>query len=255
MSSTVGTSGALRTTVTRPVTPEGQPLWCYSFTDDRWVAGGAINNGGVVLKWFRDNFRVQFEKEAEAFGGRIYRLFDSYAEEVPPGSQGLIFLPYLAGERNPDWNARATGVMWGLTYAHTRKHLVRAAMEGILFRLFSVYEILEKFLAPTHEIRAGGGYSQSRVWLSMQADLFGRRIAVPTVTEASALGAAFLAMVAVGTIGGIDKPLPAMKAQTVIEPNPENHSLYREIYKKATVLYEMTKDMAQLKEEGEHAKE
>jgi len=255
MSSTIGTSGALRTTVTRPVTPEGQPLWCYAFTDDRWVAGGAINNGGVVLKWFRDNFQVQFEKEAEAFGGKIYRLFDSYAEEVPPGSQGLIFLPYLAGERNPDWNARATGVMWGLTYAHTRKHLVRAAMEGILFRLFAVYEILEKYLAPRHKIRAGGGYAQSRIWLSMQADLFGRRIEVPKVTEASALGAAFLAMAAAGAVDRLDKMLPAMKAQAVIEPNPENHSLYGEIYKKATALYERTKNMALGKEEGEHAEE
>lgn len=258
MSSTVGTSGALRTTVDRPLTPVapgGRFLWCCSFTDDRWVAGGAISNGGIVLKWFRDNFPDQFEKEAEAFEGDVYRLFDSYAEEVPPGCEGLIFLPHLAGERSPDWNAQATGIMWGLTYAHSRKHLVRAAMEGILFRLYSIYEILEREMAPDHEIRASGGYARSRIWLSMQADLFGRRIAVPRVTEASALGAAFLAMAATGAVDGLDKPLPAMKAQAIIEPNPENRGICRETYEKAMILYETIKRLTPENEEGKHEEE
>lgn len=254
ISSTIGTSGALRTTVLKPI-PGGQSLWCYSFTDDRWVAGGAISNGGVVFKWFGDNFRDQFEKEAADLEGNIYRLFDKYAEEVPPGCEGLVFLPYLAGERNPDWNSRATGVMWGLTFAHSRKHLVRAAMEGILFRLYSIYEILEKQVDPGHEIRAGGGYARSRVWLSMQADIFGRRIAVPAVTEASALGAAFLAMAAAGAVDGIDKPLPSMKDQVVVEPDPGNHGIYRETYEKAMMLYEITKKMAPKEGEESHAEE
>lgn len=250
ISSTIGTSGALRTTVPKPVTPEGQTLWCYSFTDDLWLAGGAVSNGGVVLRWFRDNFRDQFEKEAAKFGGDIYRLFDSYAEEVPPGCNGLLFLPNLAGERNPDWNARATGMMLGLTYAHTKKDLIRAAMEGVLFRLYSVYLVLREYVGREHEIRASGGYTRSKTWLSMQADLFGKRIVVPQVTEASALGAAYLAMLATGAADGLHKPLPSMQAQSVVEPDEEKHGEYQDIYEKAMIFYETIKMMEQEKGVG-----
>lgn len=238
MSSTIGTSGAIRISADKPLLDPQQRTWCYSFTEDLWVSGGAINNGGIVLKWLKEQFRDQFEHDAGLYNESIYKLFDRFADEIKPGSDGLIFLPYLTGERSPDWNAGVRGMMYGLGLSHGRKHIIRAAMEGIMYRMYSVYEVISGLRDSAVHIRANGGYAKSDVWLKMQADIFNKEILVSGVEEASALGAAYLCMLALGEVRDIKKLLPGMQPKKVIAPSPENHEIYAKAYKSAKELYE-----------------
>jgi len=238
MTSTIGTSGAMRISVNTPLLDPDQKTWCYCLTKNMWIAGGAINNGGIVLKWMRDNFRKQFECEAEEAGiNSIYALFDKYAGEISPGSDGLIFLPFLTGERSPDWNVNAQGTLHGLQLFHTGKHFVRAAMEGVMFRMFSVYETITQLNNNVNQIKANGGYVKSDIWLQIQADVFNKEIAVAGIGEATVFGAAYTAMVAIGAISGFNQMLPEMEPLKVVKPNPDNAVAYRNAYKRFKDLY------------------
>jgi gluconokinase len=238
MSSTIGTSGALRIATGKPLLDTQQRTWCYSFTRDTWVAGGAINNGGIVLRWLRDEFGRQFQLEAlELQVKSIYALFDRYASELRPGSDGLVFLPYLTGERAPDWNASARGTIHGLNLTHGRKHLIRAAMEGVMFRMYSVFEVITQISDNVRQIRANGGYAKSEPWMQIQADIFNKEITVAGIGEASVFGAAYVAMAAVGAIRDMKTLLPHMKGERVIQPVPGNHEIYGEVYQRAMEIY------------------
>lgn len=235
-SSTIGTSGAIRTAVSSPLLDTQQRIWCYSFTKDTWVAGGAINNGGIILRWLREEFREQFEYDALQSGESIYQVFDTFAAQIAPGSEGLIFLPYITGERSPDWNANVRGLMFGLAHSHNRKHIIRAAMEGVMFRLYSVFEVMTELKDRADKIMANGGYTNSIPWLQMQADIFNKEILVPEVQEASALGAAVLAMTALGAIrpGAV---LQGMLPKKVIRPIDGNHEIYMKAYALSKQIY------------------
>ena len=238
MSCTIGTSGALRVAVGKPLLDPGMRTWCHCFTKDTWVAGGAINNGGLVLKWLRESFPEQFKGEAAARGLRgAYALFDEFAREIPAGSEGLLFLPLLTGERSPNWNAAARGVIAGLDLRHDRRHLVKAAMEGVMYRMRSVYEVLAPLAGDVRQIRANGGYAGSDVWLQMQADVFGTEIAVAGVEEAASFGAAVLAMHGTGDHTDLKMPLPAMAVGRTFEPDPANAAVYEAGFKEFLALY------------------
>ena len=242
MSSTIGTSGALRIASGAPFLDPYQRTWCYCFTEDTWVAGGAISNAGIVLRWLRDEFRAQFEADAAALGIKsLYSLFDRYASEIRPGSDGLVFIPYILGERSPDWNVNAKGTIHGLTISHGRKHLVRAAMEGVMFRMFSVYEVISAINSNIKSIKANGGYANSEIWMQIQADIFGKDIIVAGGGEASVLGAAYTGMAAVGAVPNMKTALKGMFTGRVVKPVKENHELYMEIYRRAMEVYDMLK--------------
>lgn len=233
MTSTIGTSGALRTILPVPYEDENLSLFSYYFAGGLWAVGGAINNGGLVLKWLRDQFLLPLGGPG---GGDAYALFDRCAAQVPVGCEGLVFLPFLTGERSPDWNSGATGAMHGLTVAHGARHVVRAAMEGVLFRLYSLYELLrQRGFAPPRLI-ANGGYSRSPVWLQMQADLFGCQVAVPREKEATVLGAAYMAMCAQGRIA-LGDLLPGMVAERDYEPDLAQRQAWQEAYGRFDALY------------------
>lgn len=238
MSSTIGTSGALRIAVDKPLADPRQGTWCYCFTRDTWVAGGAINNGGIVLRWLRDEFRQQYEYEMRAAGEKsIYGLFDRYAAETAAGSEGLFFLPYLAGERSPGWNADAKGTIHGLRLFHGKKHLIRAAMEGVIYKMFSVYEAIARLNGNVERIMGNGGYVNSDIWLQIQADVFNKEIAVAGIGEAAVFGAAYTAMAAVGAVKNLKQPLPAMQPSRIVKPIEENARVYKEAYKNYRRLY------------------
>jgi gluconokinase len=239
MSCTIGTSGALRIAVKKPLLDPAQSTWCYCFTRDTWVAGGAINNGGIVLKWLRDSFRNQFEADVDSYRtDGIYKLFDNFAEEIPVGCEGLVFLPYLTGERSPNWNTNAVGTLHGLKLFHTRKHIVRAAMEAVMYRMYSVYEAVTRVSDNVRQIRANGGYVKSDIWLRMQAGIFNKEIAVTGVAEAAAFGAAYMSMYASGAIDNLNTELPCMSPVKVYRPNGQDAEKYAEMYGKFKQLYE-----------------
>ena len=238
MSSTIGTSGAIRTAVSSPLLDEKGRTWCYCFTKDTWVAGGAINNGGIILKWLRDNYTREYEHDREACGlESIYDLFNKYSCEIKPGSEGLIFLPYLTGQSSPDWNAEAKGTLHGIQLIHGKKHFIRAAMEGVIYNLFSVYEAIMQINSSARLIVANGGYVNSDIWLQIQADIFNKEIAVAGVGEAAAFGAAFTAMAGIGAISSLKQELPGMRPLKIIKPINENVDIYKTAYLKFKELY------------------
>lgn len=236
-SSTIGTSGAVRTTVKRPFLDKDGGTWCYSFTDDSWVTGGAINNGGIVLKWLAKRMGAQILADTGLEKGSEYKAMDVLVRDISPGSEGLIFLPYLTGERSPDWDSTVRGMMWGLDFSHTNGHIIRAAMEGIMFRMYSVYKIMDRVNHDGDHIRASGGYAKSEPWLQMQADLFGKEIVIPHSSEGSALGAAYTAMVSLGAVADFTTGLKAMEAKKRVSPNWDRYHKYQGIYQKAMELY------------------
>jgi gluconokinase len=240
MSCTIGTSGALRIAVDKPLLDDCQRTWCYCFTKDQWVAGGAVNNGGIVLKWIRDQYREQFDKDVAVYKVKnVYQLFDKYIDEVQPGSNGLLFLPYLTGERSPGWHTDASAYICGIKITHDKRHFIRAAMEGVLYNMYSILEIIESIGGNTKRIIANGGYINSQIWLQMQADIFNREILVSPIGEASAWGAAYTAMVAVGAKKGFNEISHQCHFSKVIQPKAENHVIYQDSYQKYKELYNM----------------
>ncbi|MBX3166514.1 MAG: carbohydrate kinase [Candidatus Eremiobacteraeota bacterium] len=173
----IGTSGALRMVCGAGAATEGGKLFRYYLAKDRWVRGGAISNGSLVLDWARGLQGLSPEA-----------LLENVAK-IPAGSEGLVALPYLMGERSPIWDARARGAMVGLSVEHTQAHIARAMLEGVVFALRQVAESLPG----ASEIRVTGGLSRSPVWLQILADGLARPVLAMAEGEAGALGAAQLA--------------------------------------------------------------
>lgn len=242
----VGTSSAIRTVTRKPMLDPMERTWCYYLAEDNWIVGGASNSGGNVLRWFRDGFDIEAVKKAMAAGMNPYDALSAYASEVPAGSNGLLFLPFLSGERSPGWQADARGIMVGLSLQHGVKHMVRAGMEGAAFQLYSIFEVLQELCGELREIRASGGFTKSDVWLQIMADVFGREISVPAVREGSAIGAAMIAMVATGRFKDFkdmaDRAADIIKIERLIEPQPPVHRLYMDIYEQYKAVYSKLKD-------------
>ncbi|MEE3919822.1 gluconokinase [Micromonospora sp. BRA006-A] len=181
----IGTSGAMRVMVERPgVDPLGG-VFCYALTEDRWVVGGAINNGGIVLQWANDALAPELGEHAEE------ELLD-LAATAPVGSGGLIMLPYLLSERAPHWRALPRGAYVGLTHGHGRPHLVRAALEGVCQQLALVLASVRAAGNEVREVRASGGFARSALWRQILADALGMPVRFPAGHEGSGFGAALL---------------------------------------------------------------
>lgn len=228
----VGTSGAVRTFSERPVLDEKERIWCYYFANGLWLVGGAINNGGIALRWLRDGFFQDLTREAEELGIEPYDLITRLAEKISPGAEGLIVLPFLTGERSPFWNDKAQGSVVGFNLKHNRSHLIRAVMESVCYRLFSVYSALKDTFKVDrfNEVRAGGGFSRSSLWLQIMADVFGERLLVPALEENTSLGAFILSLVALDKLDSFSKAKDIVKIREMVNPNMNNHSIYAELY-------------------------
>lgn len=200
----IGTSGAVRSVVPEPGVDDERRLFCYALTEDRWVIGGPINNGGIALQWAVEELFPGLIEDAEEQGRDPHELASELVEDVPAGSGGVIFLPYLTGERAPHWNADVSGVFFGLTLQHGRRHLIRAVMEGVIYQMYAVQRTLEKVTGEPDEIRATGGFANSTLWRQIMADVFRREIVFPESYESSCWGAALLGMKALGAIDSLD---------------------------------------------------
>jgi gluconokinase len=226
----IGTSGAVRVVTDKPYTDDQCRTWCYNLTDEYWVVGGAINNGGIAFRWARDKFASTEQKVAERLGLDPYELLSHYAEQKPPGCDGLIMLPYFTGERAPYWNANARGVLFGLNLNHGKRHLVRATMEGVIYCMYSIFTALQEVSGNVNEIRASGSFTRSKLWVQIMADVFGRVISVPGEPEGSAFGAAVLGMHALGLIKDIKEVGNFITIKERYYPNEKNHQLYQRLF-------------------------
>lgn len=226
---TIGTSGAIRTVVDKPVTDPKGRFFCYALTEDAWVIGGPVNNGGVIFRWIRDEFAASEVETAKRLGIDPYEVLTRVAENVPPGSEGLLFHPYMTGERAPLWNPNARGSFFGLTLHHKKEHMIRAALEGVLFNLYTVMLAIEEKIGRPKKIQATGGFARSELWRQMMADIFDQDVIIPESIESSCLGAAVLGLYALGRIDSLSAVSGMIGSTHRHQPDPDSVRVYREL--------------------------
>lgn len=238
----IGTSGAVRRIINKPKLDPEARTFCYYMGHDTWFAGGAINNGGIVLKWYRDNFGQWAELEAEKEGVSAYTVLDRCARQAAPGAENLLFLPLLAGERSPYWQGNMRGVISGISLHHNQSTFIRALMEGVAFRILSVYQPLNQLIEPPQEIRVTGGFTHSSFWVQILADVLGQRLSVTREPEGSIMGAAAFAYYSLGILPSLAKLKELNAVDEVVEPRQDLHEDYNECYQKSMRIYHKLKD-------------
>lgn len=237
LSATIGTSGAIRMLTKTPKVDSLGRTWCYNLTDDMWVAGGAINNGGIIMRWLRDKVCHYSNHRLEDIDIDPYDLMTLKASKIPAGAEGLLLLPFFTGERAPYWNSELRGMFFGLSLNHSRSHMIRAGMEGICFSLNCVLSALKDF-GQVKDIRVSGSFTKSPLWLQIMADIFGEHITLPQNSEGAAFGAAVLGFIASGEMKDISDTANLIKPKKVYKPQAENKEVYEELFDIYSSLYE-----------------
>lgn len=233
---TIGTSGAMRAVVDRPMTDPAGRTFCYALTERHWVVGGPVNNGGIIFRWVRDEFAAAECETAKRLGIDPYEVLTRIAERISAGAEGLLFHPYLAGERAPLWNANLRGSFFGLGMHHRKEHMIRAVLEGVIFNLYSILPAVESLVGPSTAIKATGGFARSGLWRQMMADVFDRDVVVPESFESSCLGAAVLGLYALGRADSLKVVGSMVGATHRHSPIAKNVALYAQLLPIFTAL-------------------
>ncbi len=218
LSLTIGTSGAVRI-ASKTYSPDPrQRIFNYRLDEHTFISGGATNNGTVLLNWFCNNF----------YHGKTPDIveFAKVANTVEAGASGLVFLPYVFGERAPHYNPDLRGVFFGLAQHHTQAHLMRALLEGICLEIRSIVESIEQSIEHVSEILASGGFVRSPLWLQIMANVLQKSITLHDVNDASSLGAAIIAFKGIGK----DVTFDGSEKKMVFEPDTTLIPLYDELY-------------------------
>lgn len=232
----IGTSGAFRIISPRPTLDKQARSWCYAIDEEHWLVGGAINNGGLALTWLRDAFNKLLQTQTEDTRITFDDLIAS-ALQIPPGADGLICLPFFAGERSPYWNMNARGVFFGLTLNHDARHMARALMEGVAYRLRSIRDVLDELGANVHEIRASGGFTHSDLWPQIISSVLNHDLAIPANGETSSLGAAFWALLGSGVVERFEDLHPLVSVTNIYHPVQEDTYTYNSLFEIYMELY------------------
>jgi len=235
VSATIGTSGVVFAATDRPaVDPRGRlHTFCHAIPG-RWHVMGVTQAAGLSLRWFRD----QFARDGDAGGPASYDRLTEEAAAVSPGSEGLLWAPYLMGERTPHLDPDARGALVGLTASHTRAHAVRAVLEGVAFSLKDTLTILSEMDVPMTTIRLGGGGARSPLWRQIQADAYAREVEIVEAEEGAAYGAAILAGVGGGLWPSVDTACASVvRVAARVRPNETGaaamttgYAAYRRVY-------------------------
>ena len=232
VSCNIGTASQLAVVTGSPAFDSGMrcQLWCHSIPG-LWIFQGGALNGGNTLSWLKNKI-LRDE--------RPFTELDKEALGVSAGSEGLIFLPYIAGERTPYNNPQARGVYFGLGLKHTQAHMVRAAMEGVMFNLKQCKNIFDEMHIPQKKLIASGGAAKGKCWKQIQADMLDMPVYTTMVQEEACMGAAIMASVGIGYYEDVYtacKAIVALNAE-VTEPNQENVKIYQEKQEIFCGLYE-----------------
>ncbi|WP_456600337.1 gluconokinase [Blastococcus sp. SYSU DS0616] len=228
----LGTSGAMRVVVPRPTVDPGRRLFCYALTDDAWVVGGAINNGGSVVRWAAQALAAGPE-DAEGPAGEAADDLDAQlleeAAAVAVGSSGLLCLPYFLGERAPWWRSGMRGAYLGLRREHRRAHLVRAAVEGVCQQLALVRDAFAATDVPVREVRATGGAVASPLWIRTLAAALDLPVRVADSPEGTGLGACLLGWHALGELPDLGAATALVAVHEPVLPDPDAVAVYRRL--------------------------
>jgi len=240
VSATIGTSGVVFAATAGPVRdPAGRiHTFCHA-VPQRWHVMGVTQAAGYSLRWFRDQFGAGGDQAQDAYA----RLLTE-ASATPAGADGLLWAPYLMGERTPHLDPHARGALVGISAAHTRAHVIRAILEGVAFSLRDTLTIFAELKIPVESIRLGGGGARGVLWRQIQADVYGMPVGSLEVEEGPAYGAALLAGVGVGNWSSVEKASDAtVRVSQRIEPEPENVALMNRRYEAYRKLYPALRDI------------
>ncbi len=205
---------------------------------NHWLLQGGTVGGSGALRWFEQEFGAMEREMAKEKGTNSFIELSREAETIAPGSDGLVFLPYMSGERSPIWDSKAKGIFYGIDFSKTRAHFARAVMEGVAYSLRHNLEAAKEAGADVDVLSAVGGAANSKVWMQLKADITGKTIVVPTSDTATAFGAAILAGVGVGIYADFESAVRdtvTITAQYI--PNKENEAVYDEGYRMYRKLY------------------
>lgn len=234
VSATIGTSGVVFAATRHPaLDPQGRVhTFCHAVPEG-WHVMGVTQAAGLSLRWFRDRLG------AGADDGRDpYERLCEEAEKVPAGADGVLWAPYLMGERTPHLDPDARAALVGLSATHTRSHIIRAILEGVAFSLRDTFEIFREMEVPLSAVRLGGGGARSRLWRQIQADVYGREVETIEAEEGAAYGAALLAGAGCGRWPSVEAASDeVVRADEKIEPDPENAALMNRQYEKFRAIY------------------
>lgn len=216
----------------------------FHVVPDRWLLQGGTTGGGGVVRWFDEQFGFEERQKAKETGSSSLALLDRLAETAPAGCDGLLFLPYMAGERSPIWDEKAKGVFYGLDYSKTRAHMARAVMEGVAYSIRHNLEVAQCAGATVGTMRAMGGAANSHFWTQMKADITGKPIEVPASDTATTLGAALLAGVGVGAYRDFEDAVSqTVKVRRIHKPSGVHREIYERGYNTYINLYSSLKGL------------
>ncbi len=235
VSAMLGTSGVVFAHAESPeADPEGRiHAFCHA-VPGAWHVMGVVLAAGGALQWFRNTLCAEEMRQAKATGRDPYDLITKAAAETPPGAEGLLFLPYLTGERTPHADPDARACFVGLSPRHTKGHMARAVMEGATYAMRDSLEIMAGLGISPREIRLSGGGARSTFWRQLQADVYGRNVCVTNATAGSAYGAMLLAGVGAGTWGSVPE---ACRATIRVTDRTRRKSATSRIYNRYYPLY------------------
>jgi xylulokinase len=243
LGTTIGTAGNVTMALDRFYdNPEGRLQVFCNTMPERWHAMGVTLSAGGSLRWLKD---ILGRNRREGLGvpeEKVYEILTKEAKQARPGSENLIFLPYLTGERCPHSDPNARGAFIGLTLLHKRLHIIRSVLEGVIFSLWDVTQVMREMGVSITQVRTSGGGALSPLWRQIHADIFNQRVyTVSGSGEGGAYGAALIAGAGVGVWASVEEALSVLKIETETHPIPDNVALYERLYNIYGKLYETLK--------------
>lgn len=238
VSVTIGTSGVVFAATERPALDRKGRIhtFCHAIPG-RWHVMGVTQAAGLSLRWLRDQWHIGPDDAA-------YEQMTREASAVPVGADGVLWAPYLMGERTPHTDPDVRGALLGLAASHTRGHVVRAVLEGVAFSLRDSFGIFDELAVPIDRVRLGGGGARSPLWRDIQAAAYGRRVETVVAEEGAAYGAALLAGVGAGIWPSVDAACDAVvRTKTVTEPDAAAVAVLNQRYAQFQRVYPALRDV------------
>ncbi|MEN6521170.1 MAG: xylulokinase [Armatimonadota bacterium] len=241
--SSIGTSGVVFAYADEPVVDPKLRVhtFCHA-VPGKWHVMGVVLSAGGSLRWYRDTFCEAENAVAGHTNRDTYDILSEEADGVPPGCEGLVFLPYLTGERTPHADPYARGVFFGITLRHSKPYFARAVMEGVSYAMRDSFEIMKEMGVPLTQVRATGGGARSALWRQIEADITGKEHVTVNTEEGPAFGAALLAGVGTGVYPSvIEACKSAIRVEKSTEPIQNNIPIYERYYRVYQDLYKSLK--------------
>lgn len=247
---TIEDSGAVRVMGDKVLQDEKQRFFNYLLTENCYVSGGPTNNGGVIFEWFTRQFG-DFKNPFDIDHSMQELISD--AAKVPVGSDGLLFLPYLLGERAPIWNANARGSYFGLNITHEKRHMVRATIEGILYEIYSIGKTLEENRS-IKKLSINGSFATIPFCAQMIADIFNKPVQMQRNSQSVSYGTYLLSATEMGIYKSLDEAAETVELSNICKPQKQNHSTYAAYFKifekLSTKLFDEFEAIASLQQKG-----